>query len=169
MLYVELILIGISLSIDTFSLALCIGLNINLNKKYYIYSFVVGLYHFIMPLLGHLINILINNLYMIPSKELFIVTILFIIIGILLDKNDKKNIINPLLFGFSVSIDSFTVGVSLNKEYIFIGSVIFSIISFLFTIVGFKLSGKLKERFNNKSKFVSIIILIIIIIYNILK
>ena len=46
------ILVGISLSMDAFSLSLAYG-TINLNKRQELtLSLIVGLYHFVMPLIG---------------------------------------------------------------------------------------------------------------------
>ena len=50
-----IILIGISLSMDTFSLALSMGTYEKKKKKIVIYSLIVGTFHFILPLLGNLI------------------------------------------------------------------------------------------------------------------
>lgn len=169
MLYVELFLIAISLSIDSFSLALSVGLNSSINKQSLKYSVVVGMFHFIMPLLGFVLRIFINKIAFIPNKEIFIIVIVFIIIGILLDKGDNKQVISPFVFAFSVSIDSFSIGVTLSKSNILISILMFSIVSFIFTYIGFKIANKVKNRFNEKSKFISIAILIIILIYNILK
>lgn len=169
MFYVELILIGLSLSIDSFSLALSVGLNGIKKNKIFKYSLLVGLFHFIMPIIGNVFKNIISKIVYIPNKELFIGTLIFIIIGIILDKDDKKTIINPLLFAFSVSLDSFTVGLGLEFTYLFKAGLIFSVISSCITYIGFLFSSKLKEKFQQKSKYISIIILLMIIIYNIFQ
>ena len=101
--------------------------------------------------------------------EIFIIVLVFLIIGIIIDKNDHKNIINPYLFGLSVSIDSFIIGFTVRKKYIVISSLIFSIVSFMFTIVGFKLGKEITKKLNNKSKIISVFILIFLLIYNLLN
>ena len=53
---VSIILIGISLSMDTFSLSLSLGSLTNL-KRIKIVPLVVGIFHFFMPLLGNLLGI----------------------------------------------------------------------------------------------------------------
>lgn len=168
MFYIELILLGISLSIDAFSLALGIGLNIP-NNKHKKYEIVVAAYHFIMPILGYLIRSIINAIIYIPNTPLLIGILAFIMIGIIIDKDSNKNVINSLLFGFSVSIDSFSIGLTLNREAVLIGPIIFSTFSYIFTHFGFKLSTYIKRSFNNKTKVISIAILLVILIYNILK
>lgn len=169
MLYIELVLIGISLSMDAFSLALCIGLNNLSVNKYKIYSIFVGIFHFIMPIIGYLAFKIVNDIIYIPNKLLFIGAIIFIIIGILIDKDDKKNIINPFIFAFAVSIDSFTIGLSLNNKIFIIAPLIFSIISFSLTYIGFYISNTVKDKINNKPKIISLVILLIILLYNVFK
>ena len=169
MLYIEIFLVAISLSLDAFSLALSIGLRNISKKEIKTYSVVVGLYHFIMPLMGFCMRLLINNFFTIPNKMIFISVIVFIIIGILIDKDKEINIISPIIFGFTVSIDSFSIGISLSKSYLLISILQFSIISSLLTYIGFKIADKMKLKFKNKSKYISILILIFILIYNIIK
>jgi putative Mn2+ efflux pump MntP len=169
MLYIEIFLVAISLSLDAFSLALSIGLRNISKKEIKTYSVVVGLYHFIMPLMGFFMRLLINNFFTLPNKMIFISVIVFIIIGILIDKDKEINIISPIIFGFTVSIDSFSIGISLSKSYLLISILQFSIISSLLTYIGFKIADKMKLKFKNKSKYISILILIFILIYNIIK
>ena len=171
MLYIEIFLVAISLSLDAFSLALSIGLRNISKKEIKTYSLVVGLYHFIMPLMGFFMRLLINNFFTLPNKMIFISVIVFIIIGILINKDKDKeiNIISPIIFGFTVSIDSFSIGISLSKSYLLISILQFSIISSFLTYIGFKIADKMKLKFKNKSKYISILILIFILIYNIIK
>lgn len=168
MLYVELILIGVSLSIDAFSLALSVGLNNGISNKKNIYPLTVGVFHFFMPMLGYILKMFINKVIVIPNKLIFIIVLIFILIGIILDKENNNVFINPFLFAFSVSLDSFTIGISLEKSYLIISSIIFSVISYIFTYVGFKVSHKMIEKYQNKSKIISIIILLAILIYNLI-
>ena len=106
MFYFEIILIGISLSIDAFSLAFTIGLNSKSNISYKKYSFIVGLFHFFMPLLGFILKeLIINKIVYIPNKEILNVVLIFLIFSILFDKNENKELINPFIFALSVSID----------------------------------------------------------------
>ncbi len=126
----------------------------------------VGLFHFIMPIGGNLLRKIIDKIIIVPSKTLFIIIIIFIIIGILLDKenNISKKILNPILFAFIVSIDSFSVGVSLNKSILIISCGIFSVTSSLFTLIGFKIGNIIYNNSTKYTKFISISILIIVII-----
>ena len=90
------ILVGISLSMDAFSLSLIYGtLNITTKNKVLISS-IVGIYHFIMPLLGLSIGSFLIK-YLTLFNLNFLVAIIFIIIGIeLIISNYKDKKIVPL-------------------------------------------------------------------------
>lgn len=169
MFYIELILIGICLSLDAFSLAVSISLNYINKSKIKIYSFLVGVFHFFMPLLGYIFKLFINSVIYIPNEQIVIIVILFLIAEIILDKKANKTVITPFIFSFSVSIDSFSVGITLSSKYLLVSSFIFSIISFTFTYLGFLIGNKLSKKISNNSKIISISILLIVLLYNILK
>ena len=128
---------GIGLSMDAFSLALSLGTTNPNNKTIIKTSLIVGIFHFLMPLLGYFIGYAFK--YKIPNINI-LTFVLFLILSIEMYKSkdeEKTNILNNitiLLIAFSVSLDSFTVGIAfgLNNEYILISSIIFSLISALF-------------------------------------
>ncbi len=155
---VSIILIGISLSMDTFSLSLSMA-SLSKNSKYLkIFPFIVGLFHFCMPLLGEKIGFTITQIFNVASN--IILGLVLIILGINLAisyfKNEEVNIelnfIKIILLAFSVSIDSFTVGLGLSDltNYFYLASFIFSILSFSFTLLGLiigKYSGNILGRY----------------------
>lgn len=167
---VIIILIGISLSMDAFSLSLAYGSKNLENKKIKILSIIVGAFHFFMPLLGKLIGSIIMNLSLIHYS--FIVPIIFIVIGVnmLLESFKKEEKIKGLdtlellLFGFAVSVDSFSVGIGLKNitEKYLLSSFVFSFSSFIFTYIGLKLGKKINNRIGNIAPILGGIILIII-------
>lgn len=158
---------GIGLSMDAFSLSLSLGTTNPNNKTIIKTSLIVGLFHFFMPLLGYFIGYSFQ--YRIPSINI-ITFILFVILSIEMYKTkdeEKPTILNNitiLLIAFTVSIDSFTVGIAfgLNNELITISSLIFSIISSLFTYLGLTLGKKLKYKYNKLSTYLGIILLLIV-------
>lgn len=141
-------LVAISLSMDAFFLSLAYGA-LKLNKKAVIsLSTIVGAYHFIMPLLGMYFGKAIN------LNNKYIVSIIFFIIGInmILDIFKEKEIkplslIYMLLFGLSVSLDSFSVGIGLNyiTDSVVLCSIVFSLTSFVFTFLGLLIGKKINE------------------------
>lgn len=167
------IIIGISLSMDAFSLALIYGLEpINKNNKILL-SLIVGIYHFFMPLIGIFFGkIIINYL---PFKINILVSIIFFIIGIdmiyssLKNKKEKLSIsiLGFILFGLSVSIDSFTTGIGMNiinNNYLEV-STIFAIISLFFTYIGLVLGHKINNKIGPISSLFGGVILLILSIY----
>ena len=69
-----------------------------------------------------------------------------------------------LLFGFAVSVDSFSVGIGLNNisNKAVICSSIFSLTSFIFTNIGLRLGNKLNELIGKIATLIGGIVLIIL-------
>lgn len=160
---------AIGLSMDAFSLALAYGTTkIPINKKVLL-SITVGVFHFFMPKLGALIGteLLLNYI----AKANYLVGIIFLILAIemLLSRKEEKtgsitNMISIILFSFTVSIDSFSVGIALSLTTTNINSpcIIFALISTLFTFLGVELGSKIAYKFENKAEYIGIIILLIL-------
>lgn len=162
--------IAVSLSMDAFSLSLAYG-TLNLYKKQILQlSIIVGIYHFFMPLLGNFIGIGIFKILPIKPELLVFIILSFIGVQMIIEsfKNEKSltmmNIFQLLLFGFAVSIDSFSVGISLNaiSEKYLLCACLFSITSFCFTYLGLILGQKINLKIGKLSTIIGGIILIII-------
>ena len=145
--------IAVSLSMDAFSLSLAYG-TLGLSKKEtFELSFIVGIYHFFMPIIGMFLGtILLNIIHIKPDIVVFIV-LLFIGIQMIIESFKEEEKIEPmskmelLLFGLAVSIDSFSVGIGLNtitNNYV-LSSIIFSISAFIFTYLGLIMGKKISE------------------------
>ena len=168
------LIIGISLSMDAFSLALIYGTQSISKKNKIILSIIVGIYHFVMPLLGVFLGNIILK-YLVINLSI-VVSIIFLFIGIEMiissikdDSHDfVVSIFGFLIFGLSVSIDSFTTGIGLNvinNNYLEVSS-IFCIVSGSFTYLGLILGNKLGSIFCKLSTIIGGVILIILgIIY----
>lgn len=171
--FLTTVVIGISLSMDAFSLALVYGMEPLTKIQKITLSLIVGIYHFFMPLIGLFFgNIITSHL---PFKVNILVSIIFTLIGIDMIYSSIKNKVDPLsvsligflLFGLSVSIDSFTTGIGMNiinKNYLQV-STIFAILSASFTYVGLLLGNKINKSFGSLSSLVGGIILLIIAVY----
>lgn len=174
--FFTIFLVAISLSMDSFSLAIIYG-TLRLDKKtIYLLSIIVGLFHFVMPLIGNAIGQEI--LTRIPIAPNIVVGGIFLIIAVemLFQDNevwDLKKISALLIFGFTVSIDSFMVGIgisSITSNHL-MSYITFAIISFLFTLFGLKFGNKLSKKFGSKATLLGAIILIllgILYIFNLL-
>jgi len=161
--------LGISLSMDTFSLSLSIGTTSPKNKQIIKISLIVGLFHFIMPILGSTIGNSFSTTFF--QKTNYISFIIFIVLAIqmFLNRNSEEkveifNIISIIIFAFSVSIDSFSVGIAfgLTKELILNASIIFAIVSSVFTYSGLKLGKLLSKKYQKNTTYFGIILMLII-------
>lgn len=173
---ITLIIIGLSLSIDAFSLSLAYGL-LNIPKKTIIStSITVGIFHFIMPILGMLLGNIITDTLNLDSKYILLTILILILIEMIKslkeeNKEHELNIINMLIFAFLVSFDSFTLGIGIKyiTSNIFFASIIFMILSSLFTFLGFILGKYLTKKATYKIKLIGIILLLGVILYFLCK
>lgn len=167
---ITIVLVAIGLSMDAFSLSILYG-TLGLTKKRALaLSSIVGLFHFFMPLLGTCIGVAI--MHFIPVDQDLIVGIIFMIIAIQMIMSTTKdeeimNIVgigSLLLFGFTVSIDSFSVGIGLSaiSDNYLLAVSIFSMVSALFTFLGLLIGYKLNKAFGTISTWIGSIILIIL-------
>lgn len=165
---ISVITIAVGLSMDAFSLAILYG-TLNFDKRKTLsLAGSVGLFHFFMPLLGNLVGLFL--LKILPISPNIVVGIIFMAISIQMlisvfkeeEIVDLKGIFAIIVFAFTVSIDSFTVGIGLpaicdNK---FLAVSIFSITSFLFTYTGLRIGSKLTEKFGKFSTLLGSIVLL---------
>ena len=165
--FLLIIIIAISLSMDAFSLSLAYGTLGIQKKQAYLLSTIVGIFHFFMPLIGLFIG---NKIFNINSN--FLVFIILTIIGLemIYESLKKEESIKTLknieyfLFAFAVSIDSFSLGItltSINKNYL-LSALIFALTSFIFTFSGLKLGNKIKNNIGKMSTILGGLALIII-------
>ncbi len=159
--------LAIGLSMDAFSLALAYGTNYLKKSKIIFTSLCVGIFHFIMPYLGSTVGAIFIEHF--PINTNLLVSLIFFILAIemYLNRNETNNnlitnTISIIFFAFTVSIDSFSVGIALGitNSSILLASTIFSIISCLFTFMGLILGKKLFEKYGKKAIFIGIFILL---------
>ena len=163
-----IILIGISLSMDAFSLSLIYGTYSLKKKDIFLLSSIVGVFHFFMPLMGLGFGGIISNFFLFNID--LVVGIIFGIIGIEMFVSSLKNddisirigILGFLLFGLSVSIDSFTsgIGLSLITDNYFLAAVIFMIVSASFTFVGLNIGNRISDKLGKSATIIGGIIMI---------
>lgn len=159
---ITIFLIAVSLSMDAFSLALIYGTQ-DINKKdKIILSLIVGIYHFIMPLIGLSIGIYITNKLIINTNILVGVILCLIAIEMIIssfkDEEERFLLTLPgyLIFGLSVSVDSLTTGIGLPAitENYFLTATIFSITSLIFTYLGLNLGNILNKKYGKVSTII---------------
>ena len=171
-----LIILGLTLSIDAFSIMLGMGYKVQLQHQSYILVLSIGLFHFIMPILGAFLGYNIKRLIIIPPNIFMSIILFLIAINILLtinkeETNYKSSIISIIVISLSVSLDSFSIGLGLiiNNYNVVFSSIIFSIISALITFLGIQLSNYLNNKYQKKFKLFSVYLLLILGIIHILK
>lgn len=170
-------MIGVSLSMDTFSISLSIG-TFNISKKKTLFlSILVGIMHFFMPLLGTILGHKITSILNINVN--FLLGLILIIIGIemIVDlfKGEEKtfdlNIINMFLISLSVSLDSFSTGLGLHaitNDFLLSG-LVFSVCAFIFTFMGLIIGKYSSNKIGIFANIIGIILLFILGIIHIIK
>lgn len=167
---IVIFILAVGLSMDAFSLSLIYG-TLNLKTQIQkLMSITVGIFHFIMPLLGYQIGELI--LKIIKVNPDILVGLIFIILGlemlISLKKEEQLKLLTGILsvvfFAFTVSIDSFSIGIGFGISNInmLLPCIIFSITSAIFTYMGVLLGNKLASKFGNITTLIGSIILIVL-------
>ncbi len=168
-----LFLLAISLSMDTFSLSLCFG-TMNISKiKTILLSSTVGIFHFIMPLLGMTIgNTILKNI-LVDGKYILLLILSVIGIDMIVSafKDEEKKLLTSfgaiILFALSVSIDSFSTGIGLNliTQNTLLALLSFTFFSASFTLLGILLGKKLSNKYGKGASIIGGIILIVLGLY----
>lgn len=174
---ISLFMIGVSLSMDTFSISLSIGtFNINRSKTIFL-ALLVGIMHFFMPLFGSILGYKITTFLNINVN--FLLGIILLIIGvemiIELVKPDEKNfnlsLFNMILVSISVSLDSFSTGLGLHAitQNFVLSGIIFSVCAASFTFLGLIIGKYSNEKIGVFSNVLGITILVILGFMHIFK
>ncbi len=175
---INIILIGVALSMDTFSLSLGIGTYNLLLKKCLQLSILVGIMHFIMPFLGNILGTKIMNFFTLNSNLFLGCILIFIALNLLVDILKKEEVTNldlslpgMFLFAFGVSIDAFSTGLALSAltENKFVALTIFSIVSFSFTLLGLSIGKFASQKLGSKASIIGFILLITLGIFHLCK
>lgn len=167
---IAVFLVAIGLSMDAFSLSILYG-TLGFSKRRVIgLSLVVGIFHFFMPLFGSVVGVAL--LHFLPVDQDLIVGVIFMVIAIEMTLSTFKeeeimNIVglsSLLLFGFTVSIDSFSVGIGLLaiSSNCLVTVSVFSIISATFTFLGLLIGKKLNIVFGKYATWIGSVILIVL-------
>ena len=162
---------------DAFSLALIYGTQGINNKDKIFLSIIVGIYHFIMPLVGLLIGTIIMEKISFESEIIVGIILCLIALEMIISSKKKKeekfllSITGYFLFGLSVSIDSLTTGIGLTAitNTYFLSCLIFAIVSFAATILGLNIGNILNIKYGKISTLAGGIVLFILGIFYILK
>lgn len=166
----SIILIGIALSMDTFSLSLSVGTFNVSNKKALRLSLIVGLMHFCMPFLGMILGDKLIEIFELKCDILLGIILIFIAINMFIDviKHDEEkfnlSLFGMFLFAFGVSLDSFSVGLGIKAitDNQILAMSIFAICSSLFTFTGVMLGRYVNKFLGIYANILGVIILFIL-------
>ena len=173
--FVEILLIGIGLSMDAFSVSICKGLTTKkfLLKMAMICGLWFGGFQALMPVIGYFLGVQFENL--IASFDHWIAFGLLALIGINMireavsKKEEEKDngaldVKTMFLLAVATSIDALAVGVSFAalKENIWRAIVIIGLTTFIFSAIGVKIGNVFGSKYEKKAAMAGGIILIII-------
>jgi putative Mn2+ efflux pump MntP len=151
--FAELLLVTLALGGDIFSMAMNIGISGPFSKaKQRQFTGMVGLFHVIMPLAGMGVGMYFQSLIGRPSHSFgaFILVVIGLagIIQTLRHWNMRKGLpdIRVTALAFGVSIDAFTVGLSMGLyfQHIWMGVLLFSLGGMAAAILGLEAGRKAK-------------------------
>lgn len=161
---------------DAFSLALSIGTLYIPKKKRLLLSFIVGIFHFFMPLIGMVVGKYFTSLVHVSTDLLSTVIFLYIAYGMYKEYRESDyidfdiSIYGMLIFALGVSLDAFGVGFTLvNNNYLFLIPLVFAVFSLTFTLLGLSLGKVLNDYIGKYAIIFGISIMLILSIFNFVK
>ena len=164
-------LIAVATAMDAFSVGLSMGMYKLTKKRVFFIGLVIGLFHVIMPLLGMIAGDFLSNAFGEVASYLAAALLFFIGFQMLrqLWIEEKKEIIAPrgiglFLFALSVSLDSFSVAITLGMSgyHLILVLINFGLVAAIFTWSGLIIGTKIKGVIGNYSIAIGGIILILI-------
>lgn len=163
--------LAFALSMDAFSLSLGVGTFSPSSKKIIVLSIIVGIMHFVMPLLGAILGTSLMKIFSLNANFLVGVILLFLAFEMVLEmiqKNDTDQIDLSLFgcfaFAFGVSLDSFSIGLGIKALYqnVIIPFLFFSISSFLFTFLGLSIGRYTTKILGTGARILGAILLVVL-------
>ena len=167
----EIILTGLSLSMDAFAISIYKGLvtnNKKINKALKV-ALYFGIFQLIMPIIGYYLGNILSERIIILNPYLSV--ILLISIGILMFKEDNNEKLSDslkfsemIILSIATSIDALVIGISLSflKNNIITSSIIIGIITFIVCFIGFTIGNFFNNKLNKYSNKLGGITLIFI-------
>ncbi len=157
---------------DTFSLSIVYGI-LNNKAKSFRLALIVSIFHFVMPLLGTIIGSNLLGILSIDTNIFVGIIFIFLSVQMMFHREEEislNNLLSFFVFGFTVSIDSFSVGIGLSQitESVILSSIIFSLTSGIFTYIGVKFGNRIGNKIGKNSTILGGVILLIIGLYYIL-
>lgn len=171
---IEILLLGLSLSMDAFAVSVCKGLamkKINY-KKTIIIGLYFGFFQALMPLIGYFLGSTFQNL--VVNIDHWIAFILLSLIGLNMIRetlkkendscNDKVDFKTMLVLAIATSIDALAIGITFAflEVNILLAITIIGVLTFIISLIGVKLGNKFGNKYENKAGILGGIVLILI-------
>lgn len=161
---IELILIGISLSMDAFAVSICKGLSVGTIKPKHMISAGLwfGGFQALMPLIGYLLGSTFEKY--ITSIDHWVAFILLGIIGFNMIKESREEEESTdasfafkamLVLAIATSIDALAVGITFAflKVDILLAVSLIGVTTFLFSAAGIKIGSVFGAKYKSKAEF----------------
>jgi len=160
---------------DAFSVSTVVGFSTGSNDTILTLKLAsaFGIFHICMPVLGWLLGFTIIDL--VSGYDHWIAFFLLLFVGLRMIFEARKNedninihrvlgFRNLILFSVAVSLDSMAVGLSffLENIRIFVPSLVIGFVTFIISATGFKIGGKVSQKFGRNTQIVGGAILILI-------
>ena len=169
---IDILVIGVGLSMDAFAVSICKGLAMKKMdiKKALVCSLYFGVFQALMPLIGFLLGSGFKNV--VSSIDHWIAFVLLGIIGINMIKeakscdvvNDSMDVKTMLTLAVATSIDALAIGVTFAflKVSIIPAVSIIGLITFACCFIGVKLGSAFGEKLKSKAEIMGGVMLILI-------
>ena len=171
--FLEVLLIGIGLAMDSFAVSVCKGLSLKKLdwKKAFVVGFYFGLFQGGMPVLGYFLGSAFESL--ITQIDHWIAFVLLLFIGGNMVKesfsfecemgNGKVDFKTMVPLAVATSIDALAIGITFAFLDVNIGvaALVIGVITFILSMIGVNLGKKFGCKYEKKAEFLGGIILIL--------
>lgn len=170
---IEILLIGVGLSMDAFAVSICKGLSVGEIKPKHMLSVGIwfGGFQALMPFLGFLLGSTFEQY--ITSIDHWVAFVLLLIIGCNMIKESRSNendqdasfaFKEMLLLAIATSIDALAVGVTFAflKVDIILAITLIGITTFVFSAVGIKIGSVFGAKYKSKAELFGGVVLVFI-------
>lgn len=170
---IEILLIGVGLSMDAFAVSICKGLSVGKIKPKHMLSVGIwfGGFQALMPFLGFLLGSTFEKY--ITSIDHWVAFVLLLIIGCNMIKESRSNendqdasfaFKEMLLLAIATSIDALAVGVTFAflKVDIILAITLIGITTFVFSAVGIKIGSVFGAKYKSKAELFGGVVLVFI-------
>ena len=172
---IEILLLGVSLSMDAFAVSICKGLSMKKIdwKKAIIIGLYFGIFQALMPVIGYFLGSAFESL--VTNIDHWIAFVLLVLIGGNMIRealgeeesnncNDNVDFKTMIVLAIATSIDALAIGITfafLNVN-VPLAVTIIGITTFIISLIGVKLGNRFGSKYESKAEIAGGIVLILI-------